>query len=260
MFAVAHQNHRDAARKPPPRSSSASRDARPGGQGARVPARVDDRAVGERIGVGHAKLDHVRSGLRARLADEQRVRERGKPRHHVGHQSRALAAVSERVCEALDAGARRPCSAPHASPSTSGQVLCPPDRERQMRSSSPCGWSSTQARRVGLVSSAGYDARRGARHLAEGGERVGVVDGHVARPAGVPQERVLGPGARIVKPRRRIECASMICPSSSCITAEREPCRMPARPPTCQGGAVARSVDALARPPPRRRAPPARLQ
>ena len=68
---------------------------------------MDHRAVGERVRVGHAELDHVGAGVDAGLADTDRLLERREAAHHVGHQRGALAVAAK-------AAARR-CT-PVASP------------------------------------------------------------------------------------------------------------------------------------------------
>ena len=247
---VAHQHHRDARRQRA-RHLEHARDVR-----ARRPAPACRRrgSPGRRP-AGPSRARRARSGPRppdARLADPQRVLERGEAAHHIGHQRRALAVRANASAMRSIAARLRRCSRP-APASTSARSLSPrPDR--QTRSSSPSCCASAQAS-AWAVSSAGMMPSRRASSL-ERRQRLAVGHRHIARTAAVAQVRVLGPGARIVQARRdrvRLHDLPLLVlhhrraravqdprarrrPSAarrggSCGCPRRRPRRRPARPP-----------------------------
>ena len=164
---VTHQHHRDA-RARGARDLEHAREVGPGGE-RRGAGGVDHRAVGERVRVGHAELDHVGARLHAGLADPQRLLERRKAAHHVGHQRRALAAVGERArrCARCPSARRR---SRVALASTSARSLSPRP-ERHTRSSSPSRWASTHASAWAVSSAGMIPSRRATSRKAASASR-----------------------------------------------------------------------------------------
>ncbi len=136
---VDHQHHRQA----------------PGGVGADVQdvvrgharvqrlraGRVDHRAVGQRVGEGHAQLDQVGPGVGGGGAAGLGLLDVRVAAHQVGHQRRAAARAGEGGGQALDPGLGRRA---HSWASTSARSLSPRP-ESTSTSSSPAGLAISQA-------------------------------------------------------------------------------------------------------------------
>ena len=182
----------------PPARRRASRPPR-SAVGAR---RVDDRAVGERVGERHAELDQVGPGVRVRRRRPLDPSIVGKPPMRYGMSARApgprAAANAARAMRrsAVESLGRQRARAPPRGPCRRGpsrqtrSIVEPARRPREHR----------VVQRVRGLERRDDPLEPGAP--LERGERLVVGHRDVARAAGVAQPRVLGADARVVEAGR----------------------------------------------------------
>ena len=197
-----------------------------------MPGGVDHRAVGERVRVGHAQLDHVGARLHARLADPRPTRRASGSRPSGTASARRACRVGERRRRSARSPlasrvlTRSPRRAPRRDPCRRGRTGTP-GRARRRR----C--ASTHASACAVSSAGMMPSRRATSRNAASASRVG--HRHVARAAAVAQVRVLRARRRGSRGRPRSSAPRRSAPPrpASPPSASRAGC--PARPPTVSG-------------------------